>query len=140
MNKGNTIEDCCVLELPKIEMRAGSITFVEGSLGIPFEIRRVYYLYDIPGGKTRGAHAHRRLEQLIVAASGSFEVTLDDGTSTKSIRLDRPYKGLYLKSGIWRDLNEFSSGAICLVLASEVYDQNDYIRDYEEFLRFKNVQ
>jgi len=139
MSNSYTLNDCRILELPKIEMRAGSITFVEGLEELPFDIRRVYYLYDIPGGKARGAHAHRKLEQLVVAASGSFEVALDDGRDVRTVRLDRPYMGLYLKPGIWRDLNNFSSGAICLVLASEVYSQEDYIRDYSDFLRFKDV-
>jgi hypothetical protein len=130
-----TIYDCSVIELPRIHSLSGNITPVYGGLHIPFDIARVYYLYDIPGGETRGGHAHRQLQQLIVAASGSFDVLLDDGNNRKVVNLNRPYFGLYLPRLIWRELLNFSSGGICLVLASEVYDEADYYRDYEEFVR-----
>jgi hypothetical protein len=130
-----TIYDCSVIELPRIHSLSGNITPVYGSLHIPFDIARVYYLYDIPGGETRGGHAHRKLQQLIVAASGSFDVLLDDGTNRKVVNLNRPYFGLYLPRLIWRELLNFSSGGICLVLASEFFDESDYYRDYEEFVR-----
>ena len=130
-----TIYDCSVIELPRIHSLSGNITPVYGGMHIPFDIARVYYLYDIPGGETRGGHAHRQLQQLIVAASGSFDVLLDDGTNRKVVNLNRPYFGLYLPRLIWRELLNFSSGGICLVLASEVYDEADYYRDYEEFVR-----
>jgi len=105
---------------------------------IPFSVKRIYYLYDMPGGESRGAHAHRRLQQVIVAASGSFDITIDDGINKKTVSLARPYMGLHLQPGMWRDLSNFSSGAICLVLASELYDATDYIRDYSDFKQFKN--
>ena len=105
---------------------------------MPFAIKRVYYLYDVPGGETRGAHGHKALEQVIVAVSGSFDVTIDDGHNKKTVHLNRPYFGLHMKPGMWRDLSNFSSGSICLVLASELYDKADYIRDYDEFKSFKN--
>lgn len=133
----NTIYDCSVIELPKIQNRAGNITPIENNLNIPFAIKRVYYLYDIPGGEARGGHAHKELQQLIVAASGSFDVLLDDGINRRIIHLNRPYYGLLLVSGLWRELLNFSSGAICLVLASHIYDETDYIRDYEKFLTYK---
>jgi hypothetical protein len=130
----STIYDCSVIELPRIHSLSGNITPVYGGLHIPFDIARVYYLYDIPGGETRGGHAHRRLQQLIVAASGSFDVLLDDGVNRKVVNLNRPYFGLYLPQLIWRELLNFSSGGICLVLASEFYDESDYYRDYDEFV------
>jgi hypothetical protein len=129
-----TIYDCSVIELPRIHSLSGNITPVYGGLHIPFDIARVYYLYDIPGGETRGGHAHRRLQQLIVAVSGSFDVLLDDGVNRKVVNLNRPYFGLYLPHLIWRELLNFSSGGICLVLASEFYDESDYYRDYDEFV------
>lgn len=106
---------------------------------VPFDVKRVYYLYDVPGGESRGSHAHKQLSQLIIAASGSFRVTLDDGVTRKSFVLNRPYQGLCVRPGIWRDLDDFSSGAVCMVLASEVYQEDDYIRDYEEFLKFRKA-
>jgi len=136
MEKDTNIFDCYVMELPKIHNRAGNITPINSKINIPFEIQRVYYLYDVPGGETRGGHAHKQLQQLIVAASGSFDVLLDDGTNRKIVNLNRPYFGLYVVSGIWRELINFSSGSICLVLASSKYDENDYIRDYIEYLNF----
>jgi hypothetical protein len=133
-----TIDDCHLIQLPKIHNRAGNITPIQGLIEIDFEIKRVYYLYDIPGGESRGAHAHYGLYQLLVAASGSFEVELDDGRNTKIIPLNRPYNGLLIKPGIWRNIVNFSSGSICLVLASEEYDVKDYIRDYNDFLLYKD--
>jgi hypothetical protein len=136
MNENNVF-DCVILPLNKIHNRAGNITIVEGAKNIPFEIKRVYYLYDIPGGESRGGHAHKDLHQLIVAASGSFDVLLDDGKNKKVVTLNRPDYGLMVVPGIWRELMEFSSGAICLVLASHLYDESDYLRDYQEFKQSK---
>jgi len=129
---------CRLIELPKIHNRAGNITAINGLAEIPFEIERVYYLYDIPGGAERGGHAHKELQQLIVAASGSFDVLLDDGKDQKVISLNRPYYGLLVVPGIWRELHNFSSGSICLVLASHHYEEEDYIREYEQFKKLKN--
>lgn len=137
--KASGVYNCHVLPLNKIHNRAGNITIVEGNKNIPFNIKRVYYLYDIPGGENRGGHAHKNLYQLIVAAGGSFEVFLDDGTNKKIVRLNRPDCGLLIVPGIWRELFEFSSGAICLVLASEKYDESDYIRDYDSFIKLKQL-
>jgi hypothetical protein len=134
----SSVYNCEILPLNKIHNRAGNITIIEGLQNIPFEIKRIYYLYDIPGGEDRGGHAHKELRQLIVAASGSFNVMLDDGINKKVVTLNRPDYGLLVVPGIWRELMEFSSGAICLVLASQVYDVNDYIRDYNEFKLFRN--
>ena len=127
-----------VLPLNKIHNRAGNITILEGQTNIPFDIKRVYYLYDIPGGESRGGHAHKKLHQLVVAAGGSFDVLLDDGENKKVVTLNRPDYGLLIVPGIWRELMEFSSGAICLVLASHIYDKADYIRDYIKFKEFKD--
>lgn len=129
----NSVFDCVILPLNKIHNRAGNITIVEGRENVPFNIERVYYLYDMPGGESRGGHAHKELYQLIVAASGSFDVLLDDGVNKKIVRLNRPDLGLMVVPGIWRELFEFSSGAICLVLASHKYNDDDYIRDYDKF-------
>lgn len=131
----STVYDCSVIELNRIQSPSGNLTPVYGGIHVPFEIERVYYLYDIPGGEARGGHAHRELNQLIVAASGSFDVLLDDGVNRKVVSLNRPYFGLYLPRMIWRELMNFSSGGICLVLASQVYDESDYYRDYQEFVR-----
>lgn len=134
-----SISDCKIIELDKHHSdRKGNLSVVENGLTIPFDVKRVYYLYDVPGGESRGGHAHYELEQLIVAVSGSFSVTLDDGKNKKIFFLNRPYQGLYVKSGMWRDLNDFSSGAVCMVLASDAYKKEDYIRDYDEFLEFRN--
>lgn len=133
-----SVYDCSIIELSRHHSdRKGNISVVQNNYTVPFEVKRVYYLYDVPGGESRGAHAHRDLSQLIVAASGSFRVTLDDGNVKRSFVLNRPYQALYVKPGIWRDLDDFSSGAVCLVLASEVYQPEDYIRDYDEFIEFR---
>ena len=135
----NTVYDCTIIELDKHHSeRKGNLSVVQNGSTVPFDVKRVYYLYDVPGGESRGSHAHKELSQLIIAASGSFRVTLDDGNVKRSFTLNRPYQGLYVKPGIWRDLDDFSSGAVCLVLASEVYDKEDYIRNYQEFLKFRN--
>jgi len=135
--KKSSVYDCHVIPLNKIHSLAGNTTVVEGNINVPFNLRRIYYLYDIPGGESRGGHAHKELYQLIVAGSGSFEVLLDDGENKKIVRLDRPNFGLMIIPGIWRELIEFSSGAICIVLASHKYDKKDYMRDYESFRKFK---
>jgi len=128
-----TLSKCKTIDLPKITDERGNLTFVEGNKHIPFEIKRIYYLYDVPGGESRGGHAHKSLQQFIIAASGSFDVILDDGFKRKRFYLNRSYYGLYVPSMVWRELNNFSSGSVCLVLASEYYDENDYIREYETF-------
>ncbi len=135
----NSIYDCAIVPFKKIHNRAGNLTVVEGLKNLPFEVRRIYYLYDIPGGESRGGHAHKELFQLVIAASGSFDVLLDDGENKKVVTLNRPYFGLLVVPGIWRELLEFSSGAICLVLASHKYDADDYIREYAQFMEFKCV-
>lgn len=135
-----SVYDCKVIELDKHHSnRKGNLTVVENGRTLPFDVKRAYYLYDVPGGESRGSHAHRELEQLIVAASGSFTVTLDDGRERRVFFLNRPYQGLYVKPGMWRDLADFSSGAVALVLASDVYKEDDYIRDYQEFLHFRGI-
>ena len=135
----STVYDCTVIELDRHHSdRKGNISVVENGRDVPFNVKRTYYLYDVPGGESRGGHAHKELRQLIIAASGSFTVTLDDGHVKRTFTLNRPYQGLYVVPGIWRTLDDFSSGAVCLVLASEKYDASDYIRDYNEFLEYKN--
>lgn len=129
-----SVEHCKIIDLPRISDVRGNLTFIEGSRHVPFEIRRVYYLYDVPGGEARGSHAHRSLEQLFIAVSGSFSITADDGRTQRKFTLNRSYLGLYMPRMIWRELNDFSSGAVCLVLASEPYDETDYFRRYEDFL------
>lgn len=131
------IDDCKIINLSKIENRKGNLTSVYSNIDIPFNIQRVYYLYDVPGGETRGGHAHRNLQQFIVSASGSFDVMINDGMRSKIVRLNRSYYGLYIPNLIWREIINFSSGAICLVLASINYDEKEYIRNYEEFLNTK---
>lgn len=126
---------CNLIDLPKISNPKGNLTFIEGSRHIPFEIKRVYYLYDVPGGEDRGGHAHKNLEQFIIAASGSFEVVVDNGCERSQFFLNRSYYGLYIPSMIWRELTNFSSGSVCLVLASDFYDESDYYRDYKAFLQ-----
>ncbi|MCH5328581.1 MAG: WxcM-like domain-containing protein [Coprobacter sp.] len=133
-----TVYDCSVVELPRIYDPGGSITPVHGHKDIPFEIARVFYLYDVPGGESRGAHAHKNCHQFIMAASGSFEVLLDDGRNKKTVLLNRPYYGLHVPPGMWAQQRNFSSGSICLVLASEEYDESDYIRDYSLYLEERN--
>jgi len=129
------LEDVRLIELPKIADPRGNLTFIEGHRHIPFDIQRVYYLYDVPGGAERGGHAHKALHQLIIAMSGSFDVVLNDGKDQKRIHLNRSYVGLYVCPMIWRELDNFSSGSVCMVLASNVYDESDYYRDYTEFLK-----
>jgi len=130
----NSIEDCKIIQLPKISDPRGNLSFIEGGQHIPFDIKRVYYLYDVPGGSDRGSHAHKNLHQFIVAMSGSFDVVLDDGKEKKRFHLNRSYYGLYVCPMMWRDLDNFSSGAVCMVLASAHYDEADYIRNYDEFI------
>lgn len=129
------LNDCHLVDLPRIEDPRGNLTFIEGTRHIPFDIKRVYYLYDVPGGAERGAHGHRELHQLVVAMSGSFDIILDDGREKRTYHMNRSYFGLYIGPMIWRELTNFSSGAVCMVLASQVYDEKDYYRDYAEFLR-----
>lgn len=133
------LSDCRQISLPKIENASGNLTFVEGDNHIPFDIKRVYFLYDVPGGSHRGSHAHRNLHQFMIAMSGSFDVTLHDGHKEKTFHLNRSYSGIYICPMMWRYLDNFSSGAVCMVLASEVYDESDYIRDYETFLHEATV-
>ncbi len=135
-----TVYDCNILVLNKIHNNAGNITVIESDINVPFAIKRAYYLYDVPGGESRGGHAHKQLYQLIVAASGSFDVLLDDGINKKIVKLNRPNYGLLVVPGMWRELFEFSSGAICLVLTSHIYDESDYIRDYDEFVNLKSLK
>jgi hypothetical protein len=137
MNRPSSIYDCSIIELNRIHNRSGNITVIENQINIPFDVRRIYYLYDVPGGAERGGHAHKDLQQLIIAAGGCFDVVLDDGRNKKVVELNRPYFGLYVVPGIWRELINFSSGATCLVVASRKYEKEDYIRDYNEFLDFK---
>jgi dTDP-4-dehydrorhamnose 3,5-epimerase-like enzyme len=127
------IERCKLIELPVVQNPQGNLTFIEGDRHIPFPIARVYYLYDVPGGATRGGHAHRALEQLIIAITGSFDVIVDDGSARRTVTLNRSRIGLHMPPMIWRELVNFSSGAVCIVLASAYYDESDYFRDYEEF-------
>lgn len=134
----HTVSDCGIIELDRHHsQRNGDISVVENGKEVPFDVKRIYYLYDVPGGADRGGHAHKELYQLIVAASGAFTVELDDGTHKKAFTLNRPYQGLLIKPGIWRTLTDFSSGSICVVLASEVYDAKDYIRDYNDFKEYR---
>ena len=134
------INDCNVLELSRIHNPSGNITIVQSGSVLPFNVKRIFYLYDIPGGSERGGHAHKALQQLIVAASGSFDVVLNDGLNKKIVQLNRPYYGLLVIPGIWREIVNFSSGAICLVLASEKFYPEDYIRDYTDFLKWKSLK
>ncbi len=129
------LADCKIVDLPKISDPRGNLTFLEGKRHVPFDIKRVYYLYDVPGGAERGGHAHKDLQQLIIAISGSFDVLLDDGVEKKRVHLARSYYGLYVCPMIWREMDNFSSGAVCLVLASNLYDESDYFREYDQFLK-----
>lgn len=133
-----SVYDCSLIELAKRHQEKGNLTVVENSMTVPFMVQRVYYLYDVPGGETRGGHAHKELHQLIVAASGSFDVILDDGNIKRRFSLNRPYQGLLVVPGIWRELDNFSSGSVCLVLASLKYDEADYIRKYNDFILYKS--
>ena len=134
----SSVFDCSLIELPKNHTINGNITSVNNFEQVPFEIKRVYYLYDIPGGESIGGHAHKALQQLIIAASGSFDLIVNDGKVKRTFNLNRPYQGVLMPAGLWRELDNFSSGSICLVLASQEYTEIDYIRDYSEFLNFKN--
>jgi hypothetical protein len=133
----NTIFDCSVIDISKVHTVSGSISVVENEINIPFEVKRVYYLYDVPGGESRGGHAHYELEQYIIAASGSFDIILDDGNNRKTVTLNKPNLALHIVPGLWRELDNFSSGSISLVLASHLYDHRDYIHDYKDFLNYK---
>jgi hypothetical protein len=130
-----SLADCRIIQLPKIADRRGNLTFVEGGRHIPFDIKRVYYLYDVPGGAERGGHAHKELEQLIIAMSGSFDVVLNDGHKEERFHLNRSYVGLYVPRMVWRRLDNFSSGSVCMVLASNQYEESDYYRGYDEYLQ-----
>ena len=131
-----SVYDCSVIELPRIANRAGNITVVNNGINVPFDVKRVFYIYDIPGGADRGAHAHKECHQFLVAASGSFEIELDDGINKRTVVLNRPYYGFHIPPGIWAAEKGFSSGAVCLVLTSHVYNENDYLRDYQEFRQY----
>ena len=131
------VSNCSLIDMSKVHNDAGNITVVENQVNIPFDVERIYYLYDIPGGEERGGHAHYELEQYIIAASGSFDVVLDDGENRKTISLNRPNLALHVVPGLWRELENFSSGSICMVLASHKYDEKDYIRDYDYFVKWK---
>jgi hypothetical protein len=137
MDRKISVYDCSILTLPKVANRAGNITALQSNIELPFSTQRVFYLYDVPGGESRGAHAHKLCHQFLVAVSGSFEVLLDDGKTKRLVQLNRPYFGLHIPPYIWSSEINFSSGSICLVLASEKYSEEDYIRDYEEFIRHK---
>jgi len=128
------IDECQIIELPRINDPRGNLTFVESNRHIPFAVKRVYYLYDVPGGAERGGHAHKALQQLIIAMSGSFDIHLDDGKEKKTIHMNRSYNGLYVCPMIWREIDNFSSGAVCMVLASDYYDEADYYRSYDSFI------
>ncbi|PZR14407.1 MAG: hypothetical protein DI536_10120 [Archangium gephyra] len=129
-----SVEDCRIVQLPKISDPRGNLTFIEGGNHVPFDIARVYYLYDVPGGESRGGHAHKQLQQLIVAMSGSFDVIVDDGTAKRTFTLNRSYFGLYIPRMTWRELTNFSSGAVCTVMASRRYEESDYYREYDAFI------
>ncbi|HVC89755.1 MAG TPA: FdtA/QdtA family cupin domain-containing protein [Acidobacteriaceae bacterium] len=135
-----SLDLCKIIDLPKISDPRGNLTFIEGGRHIPFDIQRVYYLYDVPGGAERGGHAHKELHQLIIAMSGSFDVVLDDGNEKRRVHLNRSYNGLYVCPMIWRELDNFSSGSVCMVLASNKYDEADYYRDYAEFLKARSLE
>jgi dTDP-4-dehydrorhamnose 3,5-epimerase-like enzyme len=133
-----SLEDVRIIDLPKISDPRGNLTFVENSKHIPFDIKRVYYLYDVPGGETRAGHAHKALDALLIAVSGSFEVVLDDGAHRKSFFMNRSYYGLFIPRMIWREIIDFSSGSVCLALVSDFYDESDYYRNYEDFSKVVN--
>jgi hypothetical protein len=132
-----SVYDCSIIELPINHYEKGNLTVIENERDIPFEVRRIYYLYDIPGGESRGAHAHKKCHQLLIAASGAFEIDISDGKAKRTMLLNRPYYGIHIPPGIWAAEQGFSSGSICLVLASHTYDAGDYIREYGEFLEWR---
>lgn len=137
-NKPASVHDCDIIELDRHHSRRkGDLSVIDSGKSLPFDVKRVYYLYDVPGGESRGGHAHRNLWQLIVAAAGSFTVTLDDGHLKRRFTLNRPYHGLMVRPGIWRNIDDFSSGAVCLVLASDHYDESEYIRSYNDFKKYR---
>ena len=140
MKKWPTVFDCSIIELPRIQNRAGNITPINNNQEVPFDVKRVFYIYDIPGGEDRGAHAHKECHQFLVAASGSFEIELDDGNIKRTVVLNRPYYGLHIPPGIWASEKGFSSGSVCLVLASEGYLESDYVRNYDEFKYFRKMK
>ncbi len=137
MSKNSSVFDCTIIELDKNHQVKGNLTAVTNGSQIPFDVKRIYYLYDVPGGLSRGGHAHIELHQLVIALSGSFDITLDDGSAKRTFQLSRPNMGLHVPSGLWRELNNFSSGSICMVLASKIYEEKDYLRTYSDFTRFK---
>jgi hypothetical protein len=139
MKSSSILGNCQLLDLPKISDPRGNLTFIEGAKHVAFSIRRVYYLYDVPGGAERGGHAHKEMHQLIIAMSGSFDVILDDGSEKKRFHLNRSYYGLYVCPMIWRELDNFSSGSVCLVLASNLYDESDYYRNYDIYLEARKI-
>lgn len=128
-----------IIDLPKIADPRGNLTVAESMKNVPFDIKRVYWVYDVPGGECRGGHAHKKLKQMVIALSGSFHVTLDNGKERETVLLNHPYQGLVIETGTWRTLDDFSSGAVCMVLASELYEEEDYIRDYDEFIKYKET-
>ncbi|MEM1003604.1 MAG: FdtA/QdtA family cupin domain-containing protein [Bacteroidota bacterium] len=134
-----TVFDCSLIELPKIKDRSGNITSIQNNIEIPFQVKRIFYLYDIPGGLSRGAHAHKECHQFLVAVSGSFEIQLDDSKVKKMTMLNQPYRGLHIPPGIWASEINFSSGAVCLVVASHEYDPDDYIREYQSYINYVNT-
>lgn len=135
-----SVYDCSIIELPRIHNRAGNITPVSCNINVPFDIKRIFYIYDIPGGESRGAHAHKECHEFLIAASGSFEIEMDDGINKRTVSLNRPYYGLHLPPGIWAAEKGFSSGAVCLVLTSHLYEKEDYIRSYNEFIQWKSLK
>lgn len=135
-----SVYDCSIIELPRIHNRAGNITSVSCNINVPFDIKRIFYIYDIPGGESRGAHAHKECHEFLIAASGSFEIEMNDGINKRTISLNRPYYGLHLPPGIWAAEKGFSSGAVCLVLTSHLYEAEDYIRSYNEFIQWKSLK
>lgn len=138
MSRRVSVDDCRIIQLPKNEQESGNITVVENYRELPFAVKRVYYLYDVPGGEERGGHSHKQLYEFLVATGGSFDVLLDDGEHTRTVTLNRPYYGLLIVPGIWRVLNNFSSGSVCLVLTSDYYDESDYVREYDDFKNTDN--
>jgi dTDP-4-dehydrorhamnose 3,5-epimerase-like enzyme len=139
MKNKSSVNDCKLIELPINHREKGNITVIENRKNIPFDVRRVYYLYDVPAGESRGGHAHKELKQLVIAASGSFDVILSDGDNKHIVTLNRPFNGLLIVPGIWRELDNFSSGSVCLVLASNEFNEEDYIREYEDFFKWKTL-